>query len=326
MAQSFLQRQQGADLRAALQRLSSELTAGVTSDPARAASGDLGPLAAIERSMAQAAAFAGPVRVLGQQAAAMQDVLNRLGQMADGSAARILALGPEPLQTRVDTVAREAGTALSDAVAALNTRMGDVTLFAGVEITAAATEGVSVLLTALQGVVAGAADAEGVETAVLSWFADPAGYRAEVYRGGDAAGPVPIAPGVLGGLELTADDPVIRDTLAGLSLAALAEEGRTALAPQERSRLLVRAAEHMATGGTGRADLSARLGVAEAGIDAAAARNAAEKSALEIARAGLLSVDPYATATQLQQVQSQLEALYTLTARLSTLSLVSFLR
>jgi flagellar hook-associated protein 3 FlgL len=37
-------------------------------------------------------------------------------------------------------------------------------------------------------------------------------------------------------------------------------------------------------------------------------------------------VDPYEAATKLEAAQSQLEALYTVTARLSRLNLVDFLR
>lgn len=326
LAQSFLQRQQGAELRAALQRLSTELTTGTTTDPARAVAGDLGPLAAIEGSMARSDAFSGPLRELGLRAGAMQDVLDRLGKMADGTAGQVLALGPEPLQARVQTAARAAAEGLADALAALNSRVGDATLFAGNEPGGPATEGVAVLLPALQALVAGLGDAPSVEAAVRAWFHDPAGYSAQVYRGASAAGQVPIAPGETAALEITADDPVLRDTLAGLALAALAEEGRTSLPPQERGQLLTRAAEHLASGGAARADLAARLGLTEARIGAAESRNAAERAALDIARAGLLSADPYATAMQLQQVQSQIEALYTLTARLSNLSLVGFLR
>ena len=56
-----------------------------------------------------------------------------------------------------------------------------------------------------------------------------------------------------------------------------------------------------------------------------AIRNAAEASALQIARNGLVAADPYDTATAIQAVQTQIETLYTLTARLSRLSLTDYL-
>jgi len=66
--------------------------------------------------------------------------------------------------------------------------------------------------------------------------------------------------------------------------------------------------------------------VIEAQIDGATARNTAESSALELARAELIAIDPYKAATDLTSVQTQLETLYALTARLSRLSLVEYLR
>ena len=58
----------------------------------------------------------------------------------------------------------------------------------------------------------------------------------------------------------------------------------------------------------------------------ASARNGAETSALEIARTDILAIDPYRTATELQSTETRLETLYTLTARLSRLSLSEYLR
>ena len=55
-------------------------------------------------------------------------------------------------------------------------------------------------------------------------------------------------------------------------------------------------------------------------------RNGAETTSLQIARNGITAVDPYETASRLEATRQQLETLYTLTARISRLSLVDFLR
>ena len=60
-------------------------------------------------------------------------------------------------------------------------------------------------------------------------------------------------------------------------------------------------------------------------ISAAETRNSSEESALQIARNDLTSVDPYSTATKLQETQTQLETIYALTARMSHLSLLDYL-
>jgi len=71
--------------------------------------------------------------------------------------------------------------------------------------------------------------------------------------------------------------------------------------------------------------LRADLGAAEARIGQAESRIAAETTALQIARNDLVSVDVFETAGELEQVQFQLETLYTLTARAARLNLVNFL-
>ena len=71
---------------------------------------------------------------------------------------------------------------------------------------------------------------------------------------------------------------------------------------------------------------SARLGRAEAQIEIASARNSAESTALQIARTGMLAADPYETATKLQETQTQLEMIYSITARMTRLSLVDYLK
>ena len=45
----------------------------------------------------------------------------------------------------------------------------------------------------------------------------------------------------------------------------------------------------------------------------------------EIARLGIVSMDPYDAATALTEAESQLDTLYTVTARLSRLSLANYL-
>jgi flagellar hook-associated protein 3 FlgL len=126
-------------------------------------------------------------------------------------------------------------------------------------------------------------------------------------------------------MQLTAADPAIRDLLEGLALAALVAEGILAGDQVSRAALLKTSGEALLASGNDLATLRAEVGTAEAHIAGTAARNSAEASALEIARGGLIAADPYDTASALEAVQTQIETLYTLTARLSRLSLTDYL-
>ena len=83
----------------------------------------------------------------------------------------------------------------------------------------------------------------------------------------------------------------------------------------------------MTDGQSGMIGLRASLGETQARAEAALTRMASEAGALELARSGLLSVNPYEAATALREAESGLETLYAvLTARLSRLSLTEYLR
>ena len=87
-----------------------------------------------------------------------------------------------------------------------------------------------------------------------------------------------------------------------------------------------KAGETMITSQGELAVLQAHIGTVESRIEDAKIINSAEGAALDLARSEMLGVDPYETATKLENTQTQLETLYALTARLSRLSLVDFLR
>jgi flagellar hook-associated protein 3 FlgL len=181
------------------------------------------------------------------------------------------------------------------------------------------------MLAALQTAATGATTAGQVAAAVSTWFADPLGYGA-FYQGGDPLSPAPIAPGETAELGTTAMDPILRDTLAAFAMAALLDHGVLAGDAVERGRLAQQAGQQLVSTEDARTTLRARIGTVEAQIEAARTRNSAEETSLGILRSDLGSVDPYEAATRLQTVQSQLESLYLVTARVSRLSLTEYLR
>jgi flagellar hook-associated protein 3 FlgL len=109
-------------------------------------------------------------------------------------------------------------------------------------------------------------------------------------------------------------------------MAALLDRGILAGNAGERARLAERAGRELLSSEDARIMLAARIGSVEAQIEAARTRNGAEETALGILRSDIGSVDPYEAATRLEAASSQLESLYLVTARVSRLSLVEFLR
>lgn len=324
LAQFLSLSRSGAALNTQIQRLSSEVVSGIAEDRAAHLAGDFGPLAGIETSLARLTGYRAVTNEARLMTDTMQFALGRVTEDAANLGPALLAgasLGASP---RLATLGSEASQAFTAAVASLNTRVGDRSLFAGVATSTTPLPDGADLLDTLQGLVAGATNAADVQTALDAWFADPAGFTAR-YQGGPALAPLGVAPGETAVVDITALDPAIADTLRGLALAAMVDRGTLAGSAVERADLLRRSGETLLTAQSGLGELTARLGTLQARIDEAGSRNAGETSALEIARSDLLSIDSYKAASELQQTQTQLETLYTLTSRLSRLSLVNFL-
>lgn len=325
MAQSLILSRRNATLKDSIQDLMTEATTGLAVARTERVRGDFVPLAGIEASLTQLEAFRLVTGETGSMAGHMQIALGSLSDSASTMSASLLAAASSHAPSRIDTLGGEASQRLHSALAALNTRMGAKSLFSGIATDRAAVADAGTLMTALDGVVAGALSSADVETVLDDWFADPAGFAATMYQGGAALEPVAIGRDQSTRIDVTALDPAIVDTLKGLAMAALLARGTLAGSDVARADLAKRAGESLASSQTGMAELEARLGATEASIIAAGVQNDAERSALETARLGLLSVDPYETAAKLQDAQTQLETLFSLTARMSRLSLVNFL-
>jgi flagellar hook-associated protein 3 FlgL len=325
LAQTFMLRRQNADLKSDLQRLTTELTTGNDADTGRQVGGDYSPLAGIDASLSRLQGYKATTSEAALMTGAMQTVLNTVEGMASSLGPTLLAAsnaGP----TQVNLAAGEARQKLDTAVALYNTDLGGRALFAGVATDGNAVIDVDTLLATLDTEILGATTASDVEARITAWFEGPTGYAATGYLGGSALASAAVAPGETASLDFTAADPGIRDTLKSLAMAAMLGRGVLSGDPSARADLARRAGENLISSQTSRTNMAARLGTVEGQVEAASVRNSAEASALGIARNGITAIDPYETASRLEATRQQLEMLYTLTARISRLSLVDFLR
>lgn len=326
LAQSFMLRRHNAELKTNIAHLTKEMTTGLVRDPGKHLSGDVAALTGIDSALARLGAYSRAASDAAFFTGAMQAALGAVQDLTSDLVPSLLAVTTTGNSGSMNTVSREASQALNTAVSLYNTRFGDRALFAGNETATTPLLPGDQILQQMQVLTAGALTVQDVEVALDTWFADPAGFEATVYQGGAALADLPVAPGRNIRLDITAADPAIRETIKGLGMGALLQQGLFSGDPAAQASLLRRAGEVLAAGQNSRALLAGRLGTAEGQIEDARTRNTAEVSALQIARVSLLSVDPYDAAARLQEAQGQLEMLYTLTARLSRLSLVDFLR
>ena len=325
LSQSIMLKRQNTAAKADLQRLTTMLTSGRVADAATHLNGNFGPLAGLDASIVRLGGYREVTSEAASRAAAVQGVIGLVDATASQIGPAMLVAGLLGAGSDMAGISMQASDALAQVVGAMNTRVADRSLLAGVATDMPAMVNAAALVAQAKAVVSGATGVSGIEAALQGWLDDPAGFGAQAYGGGAAAQPMSVAEGEAVRLDVTATDPALKATLKGLLMGALLAEGVLAGQPQARADLARRAGESLAESAADRAHLSARIGQAEARIAAAVARNAAEVSTLTLARNEMVGVDGYDTASTLQETQTRLEMLYTLTARLSRLNLSDYL-
>lgn len=330
LAQSLFLRRSSAAAEGRLKTLTQELASGRHADVARATGGDFKLLSGIEASLRVLQAYKTTADEAALFGAGAQTALETVQTLAQDAGAAYAAAGTNGVGAIVTTAAAGARQKFDAAVAALNANVGDRYLFSGAASDQRPLIAADDMLATLTTLTTGMVLASDVVTAVHDWFAAPrggGGFMDLAYGGADLpAGPYPVAAGESASFGVTAGDPALRQTLEGLALAALVGAGSLAGDTAGRALVLRKGGEALLAAGRTMADLRARLGTAEAAVAGARTRNSAEASALEIARNGIVAADPFETASALEDARQQLETLYTITARLSRLSLSEYLR
>lgn len=328
MAQTFMLRRLTTSIKQQASTAAQELTTGYTSNITRKLGGDLIRLSGLESTLSHLKGYRIATDSARLTADTMQSVFGKIDALTDGLGPTLLnaanAESPRMLQgVTTDAVAR-----FGAVLASLNTKLGDRTLFAGIASDGPAVAASDVILSAIEAAVigAGATSASDIETAVAAWFNDPAGFATVGYLGGPVASALSVSAEDNVNLGFTAMDPAIKDTLKSLALVALVGRGTVIFDQQAVLHVSRLAGTSLLQNQSDRTFLAANLGMVQARIDQAQTRNEAEEAALQLARSDLLAVDPYEAATRMEAAQTQLETLYSVTARLSRLSLVDFLR
>lgn len=326
LAQSIQLRRDNTRLQEQFRTLADELSSGRTSDLGRAVSGDFGALSGIERSLKAISAFETAATETRLMADAAQTALELVRSKGTSSSPALLLANEDFQPGLVDAAVATAARAFEDSVSALNIRVGDRSVFAGIATDSPAIASAETMLLELETLIAGETTAAGVETIVADWFGPGGGFEATGYLGDTTPlSDIPISQDERVTLEVTAADQGVRDVLAGLALGALLDRGALAGDAQQRGELTRAAGNALMQADYEITATRARLGVTQERIEDAETRNANEAQALDLARAELVEVDPFDVAARMAALEGQLETLYAVTARLSRLTLADYI-
>ena len=327
LAQHLTLRRQNTDLKQQLNVLGDELASGRASDLAAALQGDYSYFADVERSLSINNSYKNSIDEAVLFTSTMQTTLDRIQTVSAGLGSDVLTAAASNSAVSFGAVSLGAQEDLRALVSSLNTSVAGRSLFGGTATDTAPLMLADDMLDELRAAVSGLTDATSIQTVVDDWFNAPGGgFETLGYQGSDTnLSPFQLAQDETVQFDLRADSAEIRDLLQQTAMAALAGDSGLGLAADVQRFLFLDAGTALMGTQAGITETRAGLGFVEERIEESLVRNSATKSSLEIAKSNMVGVDPFETATRLQNVQSQLESLYIVTARLSRLSLADYI-
>ncbi|PYF11936.1 flagellar hook-associated protein 3 FlgL [Rhodobacter viridis] len=329
MSQTYLMRRHNVQLKSTISRLSDEMISGISQDLGTAVGGDFTALAAIDRSIARGDAYKQVATETDLMAGTQQDALEMIQGHAEAIGSTLVSASFTASYSMIDSGAQNAAARFSAVVDALNVNVAGRYVFSGTTTDTKPVASTDTIISGLEAAIGGLNAAEDIVNAVDDWF-DAAvgdnGYLDQAYIGSaDSLAPVRLSETDTTQLTITAADPTIRNMLKGFAMATLVARDLVPSNTETRALVIRAAGERITAGQSELTNLSSELGTVEGIISDAQTRNSAQQTALGLARKDLIGVDDYESATALEAAQSQMQTLYTLTSRLTKLSLTDYL-
>ncbi len=326
LAQSYMLQKRNGAIKQDIARLTEELVTGQTADVRNVLIGNYAFLTDTERKIDVLAGYDVATAEAAQFTEAMQLSLETFSEQVGSLSSTLISAGISPSGSNTQALTTQAKDTFSGLIGTLNSGSAGRQLFSGNTTNQRPMADAEAILADLTAAISGAATPADMLAQATAWFDNPAGFLASAYKGSaDAMAAFSVSDGENVALDVRASDPEFFAGLRGAAVAALATDAAFSLSETEQSELFGLASKELLQGESGVITLQSRVGFAQARIDTITARNAAEVTSLQIARNALLEVDPFEAATKLEEAQFQLQSLYSVTVRMSQLSLVNFL-
>jgi flagellar hook-associated protein 3 FlgL len=325
LAQAYALRHRNTAIKTDIQRLNQELATGQAADLAKHLGGSYAELSGIERNMRLLEGYSVNITEAKQLTDVMQIRLEQISTISTDFAGDLITSVSSGKVSIQDAFVNEAALHFQTVVETLNSQSAGRFLFSGDATNVPALVSSDAILTELNIVLTGATSRVDIEARIDSWFSDPTGFEAFAYTGGsDALGSFKMSETTRVSVDIRANSDAIKDLFA--SFAKVIASDASTLDLEDQRQMRKQSATELMTAQEKLIGLQAELGLAQEQIENWGVQTATSRTGLDYAKGALLSVDPYERATELEAAQFQLESLYTITARLSRLSLVNFLR
>ena len=340
-AQSAAQRLVIKRIQTQMSQAQTELATGRVSDPTQALGAKTGRLVSLEARVASITGIVDSNALVTSRLKASDLALEGVSASAD-KMQQLLVKAKAGLVTPAD-LAKQAASLLEETMSSLNSSMNGEALFGGVNSgeapfgpyfgtpTSAARGAVSASFVAAFGVAPGDTGAAGITASAMTGylggdfaaqFADPA-WGANWSNASDdvTRNRIDETRTIDGGVS--ANDPALRKLI--MTFTMVADLGAAALNPQAYQALVDSATSALGEASKGVTQMRAQIGDSLSQIETANERQGAKKDMLTLTVGELVDVDPYELSSRVSDLQSRLEASYSLTARLHELTLTKYL-
>lgn len=328
LAQTMSNRMQMTRLKSNLGTLSYEMSSGKKEDISAEVRGEFSAVSALEGSLKSLSAYENSVTEAVLLFDTAQTSLTLVNDLAVETGPNLILSSEVSDPAMLKAAGEDAEQKLATIISALNVSVAGRSVFGGAATDGAPLISAEEMLDELTTLVAGAATPTDAVTIVESWFSDPGGgFETIAYQGSDdPMTAIPVGPDEKVAQSATAADPAIRDVMASFATAALVARGVFDGDAQLQAELIGAAGEAMLTSETGLSVLQAELGARQAFLDGVGDRLETQQNTYQMALNEIYAADPYEVATQLEAVALQLETMYAVTSRLSSLSMTEYLR
>jgi len=324
-------------------RLSSQLTRGLTErlidrqrelgsgrrpDVAEFNNGRIGDVQRLQKEIADLDRLREGISLASTELDVVQLSLGSIQESVGDIGVRVTAAAGLDEQQTLSLASEEARGAIAGIFTALNARANGRYVFSGEAVDTPPLANSDALFADLQNLANASTDITDLAERLDQYFNDPAGgFLQSIYRGSEAP-PGDYAVGTVEriGNPLTATDPSIRSILHGLSSVFLIDQAFELFPSQPLLDFSAQAAGTLTAGETELSQTQASIGVDQARLDVLSARYRTEEVILTRTFNDRTARDPATVATELRELESRLETSFLVTARLSELRLVNFLR
>lgn len=316
------------EMRARMRDASLEAVTGRHADIPAATGAKIGEANLIKKGLQDIDSRIGLYGLVSARVETMVTSLGNIRDAFDDIGARALTTVDSGDSTGMRTIATEAEVALESVFSMLNVSQGNRTLFSGDAAQTAPLGPAQDLLADVEAIMTSSGDPAVVNAALDFYFNDPAGgFQTTIYRGGaNKASSLVLGNGTRVDYTVKADDQAIKDTIRGLAVLAT-NRSLPMTQPGADYRAVVTAGiDNLEVGRAGLLDMEAKLGVTLNAIEKGIDNDSHERTVLSAVYQTLVGRDQYEAATELKQLETQLETSYLLTSRLSALNLTNFIR